>query len=118
VDGETVNFHGEYLSVMNSTHHQIPDSLPLIYFGGSSPAGIALAAKHADVYLTWGEPPAAVAEKLDRVRKAATDVGRALKFGIRGIAAHADTEQWLETRSGDLPQSVGRRRRDSRRCPE
>ena len=25
--------------------------------------------RYADVYLTWGEPPAAVAEKLDRVRE-------------------------------------------------
>ena len=39
---------------------QIPDPLPEIYFGGSSPAAGRVAAKHVDVYLTWGEPPAAV----------------------------------------------------------
>ncbi|NED61670.1 LLM class flavin-dependent oxidoreductase, partial [Streptomyces sp. SID10244] len=66
--GETVDFDGEYLSVADATLAQIPEPLPKIYFGGSSPAGIAVAAKHADVYLTWGEPPEAVAEKLDRVR--------------------------------------------------
>jgi alkanesulfonate monooxygenase len=35
-----------------------------LYFGGSSETGIAVAAEHCDVYLTWGEPPALVAEKL------------------------------------------------------
>ncbi len=37
-----------------------------IYFGGSSPAAGVVAARHADVYLTWGEPPEAVARE-DRV---------------------------------------------------
>ena len=51
----------------------VPDApqWPQIYFGGSSPAALEVAARHADVYLTWGEPPAQVAEKLDRVRAAA-----------------------------------------------
>jgi alkanesulfonate monooxygenase len=30
---------------------------PPLYFGGSSGAGSVVAAKHVDVYLTWGEPP-------------------------------------------------------------
>src|SRR6202023_592236 len=34
---------------------------PPLYFGGSSEAGNDVAARHVDVYLTWGEPPAAVA---------------------------------------------------------
>ena len=42
---------------------QLPDPLPEIYFGGSSPAAGEVAAKHADVYLTWGEPPEAVARE-------------------------------------------------------
>ncbi|AZG47745.1 LLM class flavin-dependent oxidoreductase [Gordonia insulae] len=96
--GETVNFEGEYLSVADATLQHIPDPLPEIYFGGSSPAGIAVAAKHADVYLTWGEPPEAVGEKLDRVRKAAAEVGRELKFGIRlhTIARETSEEAWAE----------------------
>ncbi|MBP0661391.1 LLM class flavin-dependent oxidoreductase, partial [Mycobacterium tuberculosis] len=73
--GDSVNFDGEYLSVDNAVLHQIPDPLPQIYFGGSSPEGIAVSAKHADVYLTWGEPPEAVAEKISRVRAAAAAQG-------------------------------------------
>ncbi|CAM5315125.1 Alkanesulfonate monooxygenase [Bacillus safensis subsp. safensis] len=36
---------------------------PPVFSGGSSAAGIQAAAKHTDVYLTWGEPPAQVKEK-------------------------------------------------------
>lgn len=96
--GDTVTFEGKYLSVNDATLQHIPDPLPEIYFGGSSAAGIAVAARHADVYLTWGEPPEAVAEKLERVRKAAADVGRELKFGIRLHTIARDTSEaaWAE----------------------
>ena len=96
--GETVNYRGTYLSVEDSTLQQTPDQVPEIYFGGSSPAGIAVAAKHADVYLTWGEPPAAVAEKIGRVRAAAAEHGRELRFGIRLHTIARDTFEaaWSE----------------------
>ena len=82
-DGETVDYSGEHLQVEGATIHRLPDPRPEIYFGGSSPAGIEVAATHVDVYLTWGEPPAAVAEKIERVRAAAADRGREVRFGIR-----------------------------------
>lgn len=96
--GETLTFEGKYLSVENATLHQIPDPLPEIYFGGSSAAGIAVAANHADVYLTWGEPPEAVAEKIARVRRAAAEQGRELTYGIRlhTIARATSEEAWAE----------------------
>jgi alkanesulfonate monooxygenase len=48
------------------------------------------------VYLTWGEPPEAVAEKLERVRERADAVGRELRFGIRMhvIARDTSSEAW------------------------
>jgi alkanesulfonate monooxygenase len=82
-DGETVDHTGEHLRVEGATIHRLPDPRPEIYFGGSSPAGIEVAAQHVDVYLTWGEPPAAVAEKIERVSAAAAERGRELRFGIR-----------------------------------
>ena len=42
-----------------------------------------VAAKHVDVYLTWGEPPDQVAEKIAAVRALAEAEGRTLRFGIR-----------------------------------
>ena len=90
-DGETVDFDGEHLQVEGATIHRLPDPRPEIYFGGSSPAGIEVAAEHVDVYLTWGEPPAAIAEKIDRVATAAAERGRAVRFGIRLHTISRDT---------------------------
>jgi alkanesulfonate monooxygenase len=59
-----------------------PGGLPL-YFGGSSEAGIDVATSTVDKYLTWGEPPALVAEKIDRVRHIARAKSRDISFGIR-----------------------------------
>ena len=57
--------------------------MPPVYFGGSSPAAGEIAAEHAEVYLTWGEPPDQVAEKIAWIRKLAADRDRTLRFGIR-----------------------------------
>ncbi|HEX7649070.1 MAG TPA: LLM class flavin-dependent oxidoreductase, partial [Noviherbaspirillum sp.] len=56
---------------------------PPLFFGGSSPAAHELAAEQVDVYLTWGEPPAAVAEKIADIRARAARHGRTVRFGIR-----------------------------------
>ncbi|GAA4977629.1 LLM class flavin-dependent oxidoreductase [Actinoplanes utahensis] len=101
--GETVDFTGEHLSVAAAELGQIPDPIPEIYFGGSSPAAGTVAAKHADVYLTWGEPPAAVAEKIAWIRSLAAAEGRGpgnrpIRFGIRMHTITRDTaeEAWAE----------------------
>jgi alkanesulfonate monooxygenase len=54
-----------------------------MYFGGSSPAAMQVAARHIDRYLTWGEPPEQVAEKIAQVRRLAEKQGRTISFGIR-----------------------------------
>ncbi|MEP9381773.1 LLM class flavin-dependent oxidoreductase [Nocardioides cheoyonin] len=96
--GETVTHEGPHYKVEKATLSQIPDPLPEIYFGGSSPKALDVAAKYADVYLTWGEPPEAVAEKIERVRKLAAEEGRELKFGIRlhTIARETSEDAWAE----------------------
>jgi alkanesulfonate monooxygenase len=55
-----------------------------------------IAADHVDVYLTWGEPPAQVAEKIARVRKLAESAGRKMRFGIRLhiIVRETNDEAW------------------------
>jgi alkanesulfonate monooxygenase len=66
---------------------------PDIYFGGSSgPAG-PVAAKHADVYLTWGEPPELVREKIAWMRELAATEGRTLRFGLRIHTLSRDTSE-------------------------
>jgi alkanesulfonate monooxygenase len=66
---------------------------PPLYFGGSSPAAHALAAEQVDVYLTWGEPPSAVAEKIADIRRRAAEKGRTLRFGIRLHVIVRETEE-------------------------
>ncbi|OLT43091.1 alkanesulfonate monooxygenase [Saccharomonospora sp. CUA-673] len=96
--GETVTHDGEHISVDRARLSRLPDPVPPIYFGGSSPAAGQVAAEHADVYLTWGEPPAAVAEKIGWIRKLAADRGREVRFGIRLHVITRDTAQqaWAE----------------------
>jgi alkanesulfonate monooxygenase len=96
--GEPVTFRGEHLQVEEAQLAQLPDPLPEIYFGGSSPAAGRVAARHADVYLTWGEPPAAVAEKVAWIRRLAEAEGRDVRFGIRLHTIARDTSEaaWAE----------------------
>jgi alkanesulfonate monooxygenase len=94
--GERVDFQGEHYHLDAAVLAQLPDPLPEIYFGGSSPAALDVAAEHVDVYLTWGEPPAAVAEKIERLRVLADKQGRELRYGIRlhSIARDTAEEAW------------------------
>jgi alkanesulfonate monooxygenase len=80
--GDPVTFIGEFIDVRSAQIIPAP-RWPEIYLGGSSDGAIDVAARYADVYLTWGEPPEAVAEKLDRLRERAKLAGRELRFGIR-----------------------------------
>lgn len=96
-DGEPVSRQGEHVHV-EGAHLPNPAVRPELYLGGSSPAAIEVTARYIDVYLTWGEPPAAVAEKIARVREAAAAHGRTVRFGIRlhTIARDTAAEAWAE----------------------
>ncbi|MEU0463684.1 LLM class flavin-dependent oxidoreductase [Amycolatopsis sp. NPDC006131] len=96
--GEPFDFTGEHLSVEGATVLAPPDPVPPLYFGGSSPAALPVAARHADVYLTWGEPPAQVADKIRRVRELAEVQGRTIRFGIRlhTLSRDSSAEAWAE----------------------
>ncbi len=98
--GDPFDYAGKHLRVEQARLVSVPDPTPSIYFGGSSAAAGPVAAAHSDVYLTWGEPPAAVAEKLTWIRKLAADAGRAVRFGIRLHVITRDTSEdaWREAR--------------------
>ncbi|WRH67057.1 MAG: FMNH2-dependent alkanesulfonate monooxygenase [Planktothrix sp. GU0601_MAG3] len=83
--GETVDFKGKYLDIQGAKllFPPVQTPHPPLWFGGSSPAAMEVAAKQIDVYLTWGEPPAQVAAKIAQMRQLAEAQGRTLKFGIR-----------------------------------
>ncbi|MEU7914915.1 LLM class flavin-dependent oxidoreductase [Microbispora bryophytorum] len=92
------DFRGNYYEVEGATVAERPDPVPELYFGGSSAAAGPVAARHVDVYLTWGEPPSQVAAKLDWMRELAAAEGRTLRFGIRLHVITRDTskEAWAE----------------------
>ena len=92
-----IDYAGDHVRVEGAFVADAP-APPDIYLGGSSPAALEVAARHVDTYLTWGEPPEQVAEKLDRVRAAADREGRTLRFGIRLHVITRDTadEAWAE----------------------
>ncbi|WP_284077484.1 FMNH2-dependent alkanesulfonate monooxygenase [Herbaspirillum aquaticum] len=93
--GEETNFEGKHLRVKGAKalYPPVQAPYPPLYFGGSSDEAIDLAAEQVDVYLTWGEPPAAVAEKIARVRERAAKAGRTLRFGIRLHVIVRDTNE-------------------------
>ncbi|MDX1891754.1 LLM class flavin-dependent oxidoreductase [Mycolicibacterium sp. 050158] len=96
--GETVTLDGKHIQVEEAALAIPPNPVPPLYFGGSSKAAGPVAAKHADVYLTWGEPPEAVRTKIEWIRKEAAEEGRAVRFGIRLHTISRDTseEAWAQ----------------------
>jgi alkanesulfonate monooxygenase len=99
-EGE-VNFEGEQLRVRGAKvlFPAVQTPYPALYFGGSSEGALDVAAKHVDYYLTWGEPPEQVKEKLTKARNYAyAKYGRTLKFGIRLhiIVRESEDEAWRD----------------------
>jgi alkanesulfonate monooxygenase len=97
-DGGAIEFEGKHLRSKGGRVMLPPlqKPRPPLYFGGSSPAAHALAAEQVDVYLTWGEPLGAVAEKIADIRRRAAEKGRTLRFGIRlhVIVRETDAAAW------------------------
>ena len=96
--GETVNTSGKHIRLEGGQLLCPPVQAPHppLYFGGSSEEGIEVAAETVDKYLTWGEPPALVAEKIAKVKSTARKHGRKLSFGIRlhVIVRETSEEAW------------------------
>jgi alkanesulfonate monooxygenase len=126
-----MNFEGKYYKIQGGRLDFPPVQAPYppLYFGGSSDAGQEIAAEHTDLYLTWGEPVAGVAEKVERARQKAAARGRKLRFGMRihFIVRETAEEAWAaadklisrvsddqiaaaQKRFGEQMDSVGQRR--------
>jgi len=96
--GKAANFEGQHIRIEDGRllFPPIQSPRPPLYFGGSSDAGIDVAVDTVDKYLTWGEPPAEVADKIARVKRIADKRGRKLSFGIRlhAIVRETNAEAW------------------------
>src|SRR5260370_3874488 len=119
LEGKEVDFEGRHLKIIGGRlliDRERKPHVPL-YFGGSSDAAIEVAAKHVDLYLTWGEPPAQAAEKIARVRMRAAELGRTLRFGMRLHIVVRETNAAAWTAADELIRYVSDDRSRSRSKP-
>ncbi|KAB0559941.1 FMNH2-dependent alkanesulfonate monooxygenase [Pantoea stewartii] len=98
LEGETVDYEGKHVHVRGARlmFKSVQQPRPPLWFGGSSEPAQDLAAEQVDVYLTWGEPPELVKEKIEQVRAKAAAQGRQVRFGIRlhVIVRETNEEAW------------------------
>jgi alkanesulfonate monooxygenase len=103
-DNEALDFEGKHLSVKGGKvlYPPVNKPYPPVFFGGSSEEAHELAAQQLDTYLTWGEPPAAVASKVADIRSRAARYGRTLEFGIRLHVIVRETEEQAWAAAAEL----------------
>jgi len=103
LEGNEATFHGRHISVDGARilYPPVQQPRPPLFFGGSSEAANRVAAKSIDKYLTWGEPPRQVAEKVSLIRSLAAAEGREVTFGIRlhVIVRETTDAAWLAAQS-------------------
>ena len=89
--GTTFDFAGDHYRIEGARIDFGDWDPPQIFFGGASGAAEEVAAEHVDTYLAWGETPAQISQRLDRLRIRAAAHGRTLQFGIRLHVISRDT---------------------------
>jgi alkanesulfonate monooxygenase len=102
--GDVVNFCGKHIHIDQGRlmFPPVQQPRPQLYFGGSSPAATKIAAEAIDKYLTWGEPPSDVAEKVAGVAALAQGHGRRVSFGIRLHVIVRETSEAAWRAAADL----------------
>ena len=96
------DFEGEFYRVAKAFSEIKPVQKPHIplYFGGASEAAHAIGVKHCDVYMLWGEPLAAIRQRVAEVRAAGARVGREprVSVSLRPIIAPTEDAAWDKAR--------------------
>jgi alkanesulfonate monooxygenase len=72
-----------------------------IFMGGESDAAVDFGARHADLYMLWGEPFAGTEERIQRVRRAAEGYDREIGFSLslRLFLGDTEDEAWAKARA-------------------
>ncbi|MEK1940532.1 MAG: LLM class flavin-dependent oxidoreductase [Pseudomonas sp.] len=96
--GEGQHHQGKHYRTGHLEQEPPTSPLPQLYFGGASAAAEQVAASQAHVYLMWGEPPAMIAERMQKMRGLAQQAGRDLRFGLRlhVFAAATSKQAWAQ----------------------
>ncbi|QKF60306.1 FMNH2-dependent alkanesulfonate monooxygenase [Aliarcobacter lanthieri] len=95
---KVVNFNGKFYKTTNAKllYPPVQNPTPPLFFGGSSEEARELAAQKVDLYITWGEKPQDVKEKIEDLKRRASKYGRTLRFGVRlhVIVRETEEEAW------------------------
>ncbi len=118
--GRTYDFEGSHYRVRAGRLTRAHPVTPPVFLGGSSAAAHEVAARHADVYLAWGEPPDPLAALMKKVRDRADAQGRELSYGSRFHVISRDTaeEAWQVAHrltAGMHPETIAAAQRRFRR---
>lgn len=92
---ETVTFEGESLTLDALAPPRlgtVDGTCPPFYFGGFSDQAKDVAAEEADVFLTWPDTVANVADTVTEMDKRAAGFGRELQYGLRTHVIVRETE--------------------------
>ena len=105
-EGRFYRFKGASTAIRCFQQPRIP-----IFFGGASDAAVAASARHADVYMLWGETHAQVREMTARVQSEAAKHNRSVRFSLsfRPILAETEDEAWA--RAERIKQTIIERRK-------
>jgi len=104
------SFEGRYYDIDDARIDFDPWLVPPIFFGGASPIAEQVAARQADVYLAWGETPAQIHDRVQRVGKLAADAGCSIKFGVRFHVITRDTSRDAWETAAELVRRIDQNR--------
>ncbi len=104
LDGEPVDFHGEFvdLTLDPPKARTVSGRCPPFYFGGFSEAAKETAAEACDVFLTWPDTVAGVAATVADMKQRAARRGRSLRFGLRSHVIVRDTHTEARAAAAEL----------------
>jgi len=97
--GQPFDYEGQHYSIAKGGLARPLKVTPKLFMGGSSPAGRAIAGKHAEIHLSYSETPPLIRETVEKVSEEADKHGRKVEFGmlISVIARETSKEAWAET---------------------
>lgn len=97
------DYDGEFYRLSQAFSEVKPRQQPYVplYFGGASDVAVDVGARHCDVYALWGEPLAAIRERIAAVQAAARPHGRTPRFSVsvRPILGSTAARAWERART-------------------
>ncbi len=91
-----IDFQGQFYNLKLDTTRPLKtyqqNGGPLLYFGGYSPPGVDLCARHCDVYLMWPETEEKLKGLMENMSDKADSYNRTVDFGLRVHVIVRETE--------------------------